>query len=121
MSQVATERNAHTEKEPTTCRPKDDFEVFPLTEVGKDVRPGWLPYCKVVAHPLLSPLLRDWVNLSFLFVVDISLDIRICFLDIMSNIKGISRRFRDGDSVIESKHSRHGSKANDDSPSSIAC
>ena len=89
------------EHEPRTSRAEQDLAVSPLAVVAEEIAETGLGDGELVG--LLESLSAgNLVGVSFRLALHVSLDIVVGFLDIAGNIESVSRRFWDGETVVES-------------------
>jgi len=91
-----------------------------LAEEGNKIRPGSTRDVKATSSYALTPDLMNNVKGTLRLAGNVCFNVGIGFLDVVLNIKGISRGFRDSDTVIEGGTSRYGTHSNNNSPCSVS-
>ena len=88
------------EEEPRTCRAEQDLAIPPLRVVTDEVGPRGLGNLHR-AGILLGLNASQCVRMTLSDTTDVSLDVLVGFFRIASHIEGVSRRFGNGEAVVE--------------------
>ncbi len=75
---------------------------------------------EVLAEALLDLCLSDRIYLTFFLVAHVGFNIGLGFFEVMSNIECVTGGFRDSDSIVQREAGREGTKADDDTPGTVA-
>ena len=104
------------EEEPGASSTEEDLSVFPLTVVAKEVRPRCLGNFHArssITHLVdAGDLVRDTLGRGG----EVGLDIGTGLDNVAGNVEGVARSLGNGQTVVESNATRHGTEADDHTP-----